>query len=791
MKKRLVSIFALALVLALALTSCDFLGGIFNSEDEEYAVYFMAGDGIGVPTQTVKEGGLVTKPADPEREGYTFGGWYKDEAFGEAWSFDSDKVTKNTILYGKWIENPHECESLCPECGKCLDAECTEAVCSAKCQGHKPPHECESVCEECGKCLDSSCEESSCSEKCHGHAPAHVCENVCEECGKCTDEACDADVCLDKCQGHAPDNSQTPTIYLAGDSTVKTYEDSQYIAGWGQYLDLFLDESITVVNAAHGGRSSRSFINEGRLYNIDNANFSYTFSQNGGKSIEDCIKAGDFLFIQFGHNDDASKPSNYSTMYDRMVPLGEPDENGIYPTTPAERTTTATLPEAYTKVATDAEEATALATIAKYGTEYYAYGSGTYKWYLKQYIDFARAHGATPVLVTPVARVKFNSKGEIIGGAGLHGENFAYVQAVRQLAEEENCLLIDLFAESKTMLEAATPAYANYLMALKPNDLTGAWPGGYDGAYGNTDAGYTGIEATHYNKYGAYLQAAKVAELILGSDVTAKDGERFNFSDHILTTPEKYIDPSNLIGKNTVANLEATLNTVNVTNPDRTYPDPIGVVTAIDEITAMGEVTADNYTEIQAMCEAARAAYDKLNVDDRPAVTNLEALSAAEEAVEAVIKSLRPEPTKTVIFNADDLGQEKYTSTVTEGEFTLVATSDKAMDKKSKKVTFTYADVTYSTTYGLSLGGKASFGKNRYLTFTTEGACTITIATQSSGSDARTLLLVDSTGATVGSYEAGTSVTVTSIDVAEAGTYSVGSAGSGIYIYVIIIEYFE
>jgi hypothetical protein len=328
-------------------------------------------------------------------------------------------------------------------------------------------------------------------------------------------------------------------------------------------------------------------------------------------------------------------------------------------------------------------------------------------------------------------------------------------------------------------------------MALKPNDLTGAWPGGYDGAYGNTDAGYTGIEATHYNKYGAYLQAAKVAELILGSDVTAKDGERFNFSDHILTTPEKYIDPSNLIGKNTVANLEATLNTVNVTNPDRTYPDPIGVIAAIDEITAMGEVTVENYLEIQAMCEAARAAYDKLNVDDRPAVTNLEALSAAEAAVEAVIKSLRPEPTKTVIFNADDLMQEKYTSTVTEGEFTLVATSDKAMDKKSKKVTFTYADVTYSTTYGLSLGGKASFGKNRYLTFTTEGACTITIATQSSGSDARTLLLVDSTGATVGSYEAGTSVTVTSIDVAEAGTYSVGSAGSGIYIYVIIIEYFE
>ena len=248
-----------------------------------------------------------------------------------------------------------------------------------------------------------------------------------------------------------PNHMKTPTIYLAGDSTVKTYEDGQYIAGWGQFLSLFLDSEITVVNAAHGGRSSRSFINEGRLYNIDDPDFKYTFSQNGGNSIEDCIKEGDFLFIQFGHNDDASKLSNYSTIYDRMVPLGEPDENGIYPTTPATKVSTDLLPDEYTSKATDAEETKALSEIAKYGSEYYAYNSGgTYKWYLKQYIDFARSVGAIPVLVTPVARVKF-SGGEIIGGAGLHGENFAYVEAVRQLAEEENCLLIDLFAESKTI----------------------------------------------------------------------------------------------------------------------------------------------------------------------------------------------------------------------------------------------------------------------------------------------------------------------------------------------------
>ena len=589
-----------------------------------------------------------------------------------------------------------------------------------------------------------------------------------------------------------PNNMKTPTIYLAGDSTVKTYEDNQYIAGWGQYLEFFFDDEIKVVNAAHGGRSSRSFINEGRLYNIDDPAYNYKFSQNGGQSIEDCIKEGDFLFIQFGHNDDASKLSNYQTIYDRMVPLGEPDANGIYPTTPATKISTDLLPDEYTSVATSSEETNALAEISKYGSEYYAYNSGgTYKWYLKQYIDFARSVGATPVLVTPVARVKF-SGGEIIGGAGLHGNNFAYVEAVRQLAEEENCLLIDLFAESKTMLETATSTYANYLMALKPNDLTGTWPSGYDGAYGNTDAGYTGIEATHYNKYGAFLQAAKVVELIqMTGYKEAANGEYFNFSGHILDNPKEFIDPSNLISKSTVASIEDLFSVIDVTNPNRTYADPDEVIKAIDDLAALGEVTAENHLELLAECEAIRAKYDALNVDDRHLVANLAILEQYEKDIADMIIACRPEPIKTVIFKADDLLLEKYTSTVEEQGFTLVGTSDKAMDKKAKKVTFSYAGETYSTSYGLSMGGSAKFGTSRYVSFTVDGPCTVTIAVQSSGTDARTLSLVNSSNSAIGSYEAGTSVTVSSIDIEEAGTYSVGSAGSGMYIYMIIIEYFE
>ena len=589
-----------------------------------------------------------------------------------------------------------------------------------------------------------------------------------------------------------PNHMKTPTIYLAGDSTVKTYEDDQYIAGWGQYLSFFFDEEIKVVNAAHGGRSSRSFINEGRLYNIDDPDYSYKFSQNGGRSIEDCIKEGDFLFIQFGHNDDASKLSNYSTIFDRMVPLGEPDANGIYPTTPATKISTDTLPDEYISAATDAEEANALAEIAKYGSEYYAYNSGgTYKWYLKQYIDFARSVGAIPVLVTPVARVKFSGS-EIIGGAGLHGANFAYVQAVRQLAEEENCLLIDLFAESKTILETATKEYANYLMALKPNDLTGTWPAGYDGAYGNTDAGYTGIEATHYNKYGAFLQAAKVVELLqMTGYKEVANGEYFNFTGHILDNPKEFIDPSNLMSKSTVASIEDLFSVIDVTNPNRTYADPNEVVNMIDDLAALGSVTAENHLELLEICEEIRAKYDALNVDDIGLVINLSVLEQYEKDITDMIIACRPDPIKTVIFNADTLGQESYTSAVVENGFTIVGTADKKMDKKSAKVTFTYASETYTTTYGLSVGGSAKFGSYRYVSFNVEGPCTVTIAVKSSGTDARVLNIVNSGNAVVGSYEAGTSVTVSSVDITEAGTYSVGSAGSGMYIFAIIIEYFE
>ncbi len=431
----------------------------------------------------------------------------------------------------------------------------------------------------------------------------------------------------------------TPTIFLAGDSTVKTYALDQYIGGWGQYLSLYLPDSISVHNAAQGGRSSRSFINEGRLYDTKEEGYSYTFSENGGKSIEKEIKEGDFLFIQFGHNDDDTKSYDDLTYkYQRFVPLGTPDSNGIYPTIKPTKTSTSSLP-------TDMPSGTKT-EVAKYGANYFAYdetgAKGTYKGYLKEYIDFARSKGAIPVLVTPVARVKFDSNGKIIGGPGLHGTGFAYVEAVKQLALAEDCLMIDLFSYSKTLLEAATSSYSDFLMALKPNGLTGTWPTGYDQAYKNADAGYSGIEATHYNKYGAYLEAAYVAESIKSITDTHKDGkELFTFKDNVSTTPKEYVNPSNLMSKATIEAVEKTITGVKVTDPNRTFPKADTLIAKLALIPDVANITASNYEEVKAEAYEASLLYAALNVDDRKAEYKTK-IDNTLAKVQKIIISLRP-----------------------------------------------------------------------------------------------------------------------------------------------------
>ncbi|MEH7505202.1 rhamnogalacturonan acetylesterase [Neobacillus drentensis] len=166
------------------------------------------------------------------------------------------------------------------------------------------------------------------------------------------------------------------TVFLAGDSTVSDYSISLAPrAGWGQVFNRFFDEKIVVKNEASSGRSSKSFIDEGRL-----------------ESILNQIEKGDYLFIQFGHNDEKIED-----------------------------------PTRYTKP------------------------HSTYKSYLKQYIEGARAKQAIPVLVTPVERRSF-SKGGI--ARDTHSE---YSTAMKELGLEENVPVIDLTSKSKALFQVLGP----------------------------------------------------------------------------------------------------------------------------------------------------------------------------------------------------------------------------------------------------------------------------------------------------------------------------------------------
>ncbi|MBQ0051752.1 MAG: hypothetical protein KBT11_06780 [Treponema sp.] len=592
-----------------------------------------------------------------------------------------------------------------------------------------------------------------------------------------------------KDEGSKINLSETPTIFLAGDSTVKTYDEEQWIGGWGQYLSRFLDSSVVVKNCAQGGRSSRSFINEGRLYKFGN----YTFSENEGIPIGEQIKEGDYLFVQFGHNDDDTKDYP-TTLADRQVGLGKPDANGKYPVTPGVLVPTTYIPAGAQPKAGEIE---------KYGDKYYSYNNadgslnGTYKWYLKQYIDFARSKKAVPVLVTPVCRVSFDSDGKIKGGPGLHGDNFAYVQAVRQLAEEENCLLIDLFAETVKMQETATPAYSDGLMAIVPNDLKGEWPAAYDAAYKNADLGYQKMEGTHYNKYGAFITCAKLVENIMAKkDETHKNGEKFSFVSKINKTPEVVVHP-NIMSKATAAKIEALCTEITVSPASRDYPQASAVVTLIG---AIGEVTQENYTAKKAECEAARKAYNGLNADDRSGVTNLSTLEAAEAKVAEFIEANRAKASKTVIFNFEKVEAKAYENAITvaatEGTETIsvVGASGKAVTAMAKASTFKYAGVDYNLAQAMSMGGSAGFGANRYIEFTLDKAATVTVIAQSSSSTADRVVNMVKKGSTtpvIATFDAKGSLSVTSKEIAEAGTYQIGSAGSGMYIVQIIIEYFN
>lgn len=295
-------------------------------------------------------------------------------------------------------------------------------------------------------------------------------------------------------------------IYLAGDSIVQDYTDEEFIAGWGQYLPYYVSSDAKVINYAKGGRSSRLFLNEGRF-----------------DEIEKNIETGDYLLIEFCHNDDASKP--YNTMFNRLVELGEPDEYGRYPVIPGKKVSKDYIPKEYIEAlmedASIEDKQAVINSVKAFNNSYphdmyYPYSKngekGSYKWFIKQYIDMAREHGAIPVLITAPARTQFSCDGKIKDGCGLHGgNNFSYIRAMKQIGEETHTVVLDLFSYSVEMFENIGAENIHQYTSIKKGNNKGKWPGDFISELKKPD---TVSEDTHFNKYGAWLITKGLLSLI-------------------------------------------------------------------------------------------------------------------------------------------------------------------------------------------------------------------------------------------------------------------------------------
>ncbi len=133
--------------------------------------------------------------------------------------------------------------------------------------------------------------------------------------------------------------------------------------GWGQVLPALLTDAVRVENHAMNGRSTKSFIDEGRW-----------------TKVMDALQPGDFVIIQFGHNDEK---------------VGNP----------------------------------AVGTPAR----------GAYQDNLRRFVRETRAQGAEPILATPVARRRWSATGEEV--VDSHGD---YPAAMRAVATEEKVPLLEL-----------------------------------------------------------------------------------------------------------------------------------------------------------------------------------------------------------------------------------------------------------------------------------------------------------------------------------------------------------
>lgn len=215
-----------------------------------------------------------------------------------------------------------------------------------------------------------------------------------------------------------------PTIFTLGDSTVKSYTfDETPMSGWGQVFDNMFDLSkVNVVNYSMGGRSFKSAYTEGRFNDI---------LMTG--------KVGDYVFVQFGHNDEST------------------DENSRF---------------------------------GRGATE------EMYETYIKDvYIPAIRARGMIPVLITPMSRVN----GAVQPGHVYTNsfKNRLFPDIMKEAAEELGVTLIDLNAESiKYYNTIGVEATTAIVMSIEAGETPGKTN---DGSYANGHPSNK-IDGTHFKE---------------------------------------------------------------------------------------------------------------------------------------------------------------------------------------------------------------------------------------------------------------------------------------------------
>lgn len=195
-----------------------------------------------------------------------------------------------------------------------------------------------------------------------------------------------------------------PVVFITGDSTVKNKDkDEDDMWGWGAVANTVFDETkIDIVNAAMAGRSCRTYLNEGRWEKVYNS-----------------LKPGDFVLIQFGHND--------------ISPIDKPKYRGAIAT--ADDTCHVYRMQAAKE---DLSKQNIIDQKLKSNTQVGSYEVVfSFGWYLKKFIQDVREKGATPILVSLTPRNEWPE-------GKMERRNDSYGVWYRQVVKDTGVEFVDL-----------------------------------------------------------------------------------------------------------------------------------------------------------------------------------------------------------------------------------------------------------------------------------------------------------------------------------------------------------